>query len=83
MAGAGWMDVNRRCLCGPETVVLYQVYGTEVKIAAGDRPLRFLFLSGKPLHEPVAWYGPIVMNTQEELRVAFEEYTNGTFVKHS
>jgi redox-sensitive bicupin YhaK (pirin superfamily) len=39
-------------------------------------------ISGKPIKEPVAWYGPIVMNTQEELRVAFEEYQNGTFIKH-
>jgi len=83
MAGAGWMDVNRRCICGPETVVLYEHDGPEVTITAGDRPLRFLFISGRPLHEPVAWYGPIVMNTQEELRVAFEEYANGTFVKHN
>ena len=45
------------------------------------RPVRFLFISGKPLNEPVAWYGPIVMNTQEELRVAIEEYQNGTFIK--
>ena len=43
--------------------------------------MRFLFVSGKPLHEPIAWYGPIVMNTQEELRVAFEEYEKGTFIK--
>ena len=38
-------------------------------------------MSGKPIGEPVAWYGPIVMNTEEELRVAFEEYENGTFIK--
>jgi redox-sensitive bicupin YhaK (pirin superfamily) len=43
--------------------------------------VRFLFVSGKPLGEPVAWYGPIVMNTQEELKTAFEEYQRGTFVK--
>lgn len=83
MAGSGWMDVNRRCLCEPETVVLYERVGTQIRITAGDHQLRFLFLSGRPLHEPVAWYGPIVMNTQEELRVAFEEYNNGTFVKHA
>ena len=41
----------------------------------------FLFVSGRPLGEPVAWYGPIVMNTQEELRIAFEEFRNGTFIK--
>jgi redox-sensitive bicupin YhaK (pirin superfamily) len=38
-------------------------------------------MAGKPIGEPVAWYGPIVMNTQEELRIAFEEYENGTFIK--
>jgi quercetin 2,3-dioxygenase len=81
MMGAGWTDVTRRCVCAPETVVLYERAGTEVCISAGDRGVRFLFIAGKPLHEPVAWYGPIVMNTQEELRVAFEEYENGTFVK--
>lgn len=46
-----------------------------------DKPLRFLLVSGKPLKEPIAWYGPIVMNSQEELKVAFEEYNNGTFIK--
>jgi redox-sensitive bicupin YhaK (pirin superfamily) len=44
--------------------------------------VRFLLVSGRPIGEPVAWYGPIVMNTQEELRIAFEEYERGTFVKH-
>ncbi len=44
--------------------------------------VRFLLVSGKPLGEPVAWYGPIVMNTREELRVAFDEYRAGTFIKH-
>nr|WP_280176534.1 pirin-like C-terminal cupin domain-containing protein [Methanococcoides vulcani] len=48
---------------------------------AGNKELRFLLVSGKPINEPVAWYGPIVMNTQEELKVAFEEYRNGTFIK--
>jgi redox-sensitive bicupin YhaK (pirin superfamily) len=82
MAGSGWMDLSRRCICGPETVVLYEREGREVAVEAGERPVRFLFISGKPLHEPVAWYGPIVMNTQEELRIAFEEYEKGTFIKN-
>lgn len=68
---------------GPETVVLYEREGSEVTVSAGDRPLRFVFIAGKPLNEPVAWYGPIVMNTQEELRVAFDEYAKGTFVKQT
>jgi len=53
-----------------------------VAISTEDIPVRFLLVSGKPIKEPVAWYGPIVMNTQEELRTAFEEYENGTFLKH-
>ncbi|MGO9666830.1 MAG: pirin-like C-terminal cupin domain-containing protein, partial [Polyangia bacterium] len=52
-----------------------------VSIRAADEPVRFLLISGKPIREPVAWYGPIVMNTQEELRLAYQELQNGTFVK--
>ncbi len=81
MAGSGWMDVNRRCICGAETVVLFERAGAAVTIVAGEKPLRFLLIAGMPLNEPVAWYGPIVMNTQDELRIAFEEYAKGTFVK--
>jgi redox-sensitive bicupin YhaK (pirin superfamily) len=55
--------------------------GDSVVISAVDGPARLLLVSGKPLREPVAWRGPIVMNTQAELRVAFEEYENGTFIK--
>jgi quercetin 2,3-dioxygenase len=68
-------------LHGPETVILYNHEGNDLNITAGKEPLRFILLSGKPLGEPVAWEGPIVMNTQEELRIAFEEYQNGTFIK--
>jgi redox-sensitive bicupin YhaK (pirin superfamily) len=56
--------------------------GDEVTVQAGDEGIRFLLVSGKPLHEPVAWAGPIVMNTREELRQAFEEFQSGTFLKH-
>ena len=57
--------------------------GDAVSVAAGaDDPLRFLLISGKPIGEPVAWHGPIVMNTQDELRIAFEELDQGTFIKH-
>ena len=55
--------------------------GESVMAVAGDRGLRFLLVSGKPLGEPVAWRGPIVMNTQAELELAFEEYRQGTFIK--
>ena len=57
--------------------------GDEVTVQAGDDGIRFLLVSGKPLEEPVAWYGPIVMNTQEQLRQAFEELQEGKFLKQS
>lgn len=56
--------------------------GDAVSVAAGDRGARFLLVSGKPLDEPVAWRGPIVMNTHEELRTAFRELDEGTFIRH-
>ena len=62
-------------------VVLYGD-GDEVVIATENEPARFLLISGQPIGEPVAWYGPIVMNTQQELRVASDEYQSGTFLKH-
>jgi hypothetical protein len=55
--------------------------GDLVSATAHASPFRFLFLSGKPIREPVAWGGPIVMNSNEELRQAFREYRNGTFIK--
>jgi hypothetical protein len=55
--------------------------GDAVTVTAEDGPVRFLLISGKPIREPVAWYGPIVMNTQEELKVAFDELRRGTFIK--
>jgi redox-sensitive bicupin YhaK (pirin superfamily) len=56
--------------------------GDEVTIQAGDQGIRFLLVSGKPFNEPVAWHGPIVMNTQAELQQAVAELRNGTFIKH-
>ena len=56
--------------------------GDGVTVQAGEQGIRFLLVSGKPLEEPVAWYGPIVMNTQAELKQAFTELNNGTFLKH-
>jgi hypothetical protein len=52
-----------------------------VTVQAGDEGIRFLLVSGKPIEEPVAWYGPIVMNTEEELRSAVRELNEGTFIK--
>ena len=56
--------------------------GDEIVVEAGDQGIRFLLVSGKPIEEPVAWYGPIVMNTKEELRQAMSELQGGHFIKH-
>ncbi len=56
--------------------------GDEVTVQAGEQGVRFLLVSGKPIEEPVAWYGPMVMNTDEEIRQAVAEYRAGTFIKH-
>ena len=79
--GANYFDLKRSCTCGNETIILYGD-GDEVSVTADKDGVRFLLVSGKPIREPVAWYGPIVMNTQAELRLAFEEYQNGTFIKY-
>jgi len=81
--GANYFDFERSSCIDDHTVVLFED-GEELSAAAThDSGFRFLLVSGKPLGEPVAWQGPIVMNTQEELRTAFREYRNGTFIKHS
>ena len=81
IVGTNYFDLKRSCLCGNETIILYGD-GDEISVTSEKNGVRFLLVSGKPIGEPVAWYGPIVMNTQEELRIAFEEYQNGTFIKH-
>jgi hypothetical protein len=65
---------------GNRSLVLFDS-GDEVTVRAGEEGIRFLLVSGKPIEEPVAWYGPIVMNTQEELRRAVSELRDGTFIK--
>lgn len=79
--GEAFFDVDRTKLCGLKNVILFGD-GEEVVVTTEDEHVRFLLISGKPIREPVAWRGPIVMNTKEELQVAFEEYQNGTFIKH-
>jgi len=66
---------------GNRSIVLFDS-GDEVTVQAGDEGVRFLLVSGRPIEEPVAWYGPIVMNTNDELRRAVSELNNGTFIKH-
>jgi redox-sensitive bicupin YhaK (pirin superfamily) len=65
---------------GDRSLVLFD-RGDEVIVQAGDEGIRFLLVSGKPIEEPVAWYGPIVMNTKAELQQAFNELQDGTFIK--
>ena len=76
----GWADTHPPASADNRSLVLFDS-GDEVMVQAGDEGIRFLLVSGKPLQEPVAWYGPIVMNTQAQLRQAFQEIEKGTFLK--
>ncbi len=78
--GVNYFELDRPCLFDSRHLIVYGA-GDSVEITTPDNSVRFLLFAGKPIHEPIAWYGPIVMNTQEELRVAFDEYRNGTFIK--
>lgn len=73
-------EVNIRDLSGNRTLVRFGT-GDEVTVQAGPEGIRFLLISGAPIQEPVAWHGPIVMNTKEELMKAFAELRNGTFIQ--
>ena len=76
---AGWADTKPASEADNRTLVLFD-RGDEITVQAGGEGIRFLLISGQPLREPVAWYGPIVMNTQEELQHAFAQLENGTFL---
>ena len=78
--GEGWADSVPPARAENRMLVLFD-HGDELTIEAGEEGVRFLLVSGRPLEEPVAWYGPIVMNTQEQLRQAFDELERGTFLK--
>jgi quercetin 2,3-dioxygenase len=77
--GVGWLETSPPVEADDRSLVLFD-RGDEVEVRAGDEGVRFLLVSGTPLEEPVAWYGPIVMNTQEQLQRAFEELQEGTFL---
>ena len=79
--GQGYFDNDKKKLIGTESILLFND-GDAIQIVTEDKPVRALLISGKPLNEPIAWYGPIVMNTSEELQVAITEYQNGTFIKY-
>jgi len=77
---AGWADTAPPAAAQNRSLVVFDS-GDEVAVQAGEQGIRFLLVSGQPLQEPVAWYGPIVMNTQKELQQAFDELQKGTFLK--
>lgn len=79
--GNGFFDHTNKMNVGKDNLVVFN-HGEEINISTDKDSLRFLLMSGKPLHEEVAWQGPIVMNTQDELRMAFMELQNNTFIKH-
>jgi redox-sensitive bicupin YhaK (pirin superfamily) len=78
--GVNYFDMQREPFISNGMLVL-TADGDELLVTTESEPVRFLLVAGRPLREPVAWYGPIVMNTAEELKIAFEEYRNGTFIK--
>lgn len=73
-------EVNIRDMSGDRTLIRFGT-GDEVTVQAGEEGIRFLLISGAPLQEPVAWHGPIVMNTQDEIRQAMRDLRNGTFIQ--
>jgi len=73
-------ELHIRDMTGDRTLVVFD-QGDEVTVKAGPEGVRFLLVSGKPIQEPVAWHGPIVMNTRAELVQAVSELQNGTFIK--
>jgi len=77
--GVGSLDTTPPSEADNRSLILFD-RGDEVEVQAGEDGIRFLLVSGKPLEEPVAWSGPIVMNTQEQLRQAFAELDRGTFL---
>ncbi len=79
--GQGYFDETKINMMGNGTVCLY-ADGDHLTVTTAEGLVRFLLISGQPIGEPVAWQGPIVMNTDKELQLAFEEYQNGTFIKH-
>ena len=81
VSGRNYFDMDREPFVGNGEAVLFDHRGA-LAVMTEEEPVRFLLISGRPIGEPVAWYGPIVMNTQEELRAAFDEYRKGTFVRH-
>ncbi|TLU86207.1 MAG: pirin family protein [Chlorobium sp.] len=79
--GVSYFDMEADAYAENETLILF-TDGEYITITTEEDPVRFLLFSGHPLHEPIAWHGPIVMNTREELRQAFDDYERGTFIRN-
>ena len=79
--GAGAFDAAKEEYIAEKHAVLFNE-GSRLQVKASDKGMRFLLMAAEPLHEPVAWGGPIVMNTKEELDLAFQELKENTFIKH-
>jgi redox-sensitive bicupin YhaK (pirin superfamily) len=78
--GSNYFDTQHDQWLGDRTLVVFED-GEQILVNTEDYPVRFLLISGRPIREPVAWYGPIVMNTEQELRQAFDDLDQGTFIK--
>ena len=78
--GSNYFDTENDRRLGDRTMIVFED-GEQIVVDTEDNLVRFLLISGRPIREPVAWYGPIVMNTESELRQAFEELEKGTFIK--
>jgi hypothetical protein len=78
--GSNYFDTENDRRLGDRTLIVFED-GEQIVVDTEDNLVRFLLISGRPIREPVAWYGPIVMNTESELRQAFEELEKGTFIK--
>ncbi len=81
MEGINYFDMKRDPFLENGDLVLFDD-GDQIEVSTEGDNVRFLLISGKPIGEPIAWYGPIVMNTQDELRIAFEELNKGTFIQY-
>jgi len=79
--GAGYFEMKHDPRVADGMAVLF-ADGDRITVSAQDEPIRFLLVSGTPIREPIAWYGPIVMNTYDELKTAFEEFEAGSFIKY-
>ncbi len=77
--GSGFFDSDHSLISEGKLVQFGD--GQKIVVRTEDSPVRFLLISGKPIGEPVVWYGPIVMNTEEEIRTALTEYQSGKFIK--